>query len=180
MLTLNAVHCAQTMNWFLLILFTYCSFALPCKAGQIEFSQAGIAEIRGKSICEFAGDFSKRLGVLVDGEERYSVEYRERDELIAIFLLSDSRPPDYCGSVLDSKVITPKHKGDTVLFKCRLKNHANPGWGHIVGLGDNHLGQLRYVTASDAWKVDIKSGSFEKINGNSVVCDASGYTHARK
>lgn len=171
---MRSVH----LLWFVFIPFF--SFSISSIAsGQIEFSKDGIQKIKGESICEFTGEFYKRLGVFTDSSKKYSVEYREREGITALFLLVDSHPPDYCGQVINSQIVPITHRGDTVLFKCRIKGQPDPGWGNIVGLGDNHLGRLRFVTVSTAWQVDIERGSFQKVEGKIVICDASGYTHAK-
>lgn len=144
-------------------------------AGSIPFDSSGIVAIRGKSICEFSGDFYKRLGVVVGRKGDYSVEYRERDGITGIFLVRGDTAPDYCGTVLDSRLVAPKAPGDVVLFKCRIEGEPYKGWGYIVGTGDNDEGKRRFVTSNLSWTVDIEHGAFHELVGKKVVCDTTGY-----
>ncbi|WP_157646048.1 hypothetical protein [Burkholderia ubonensis] len=144
-------------------------------AGSMPFNMDGIEKIKGKSICDFSGAFYKKLGVVVGGKGDYSVEYLARDGYTGIFLLKGGASPDYCGTVLDSRVVISKNPEDVVLFKCGIEGEPYKGWGYVVGTGDNHQGHLRYVSASMAWRVDTRHGRFFEIKDRKVICDATGY-----
>jgi hypothetical protein len=112
----------------------------------------------------------------LDDKKEHSVEYRERDGVIALFLLGESQPPKYCGIVDAVLDLTPLiRKGEDPLFKCHVNSEGRTRWGHVVGLGDNHRGHKRFLVPRFAWRVNAKEKCFEEIRGDPVTCDASGY-----
>jgi hypothetical protein len=146
--------------------------------GEIPFSSAGIRSLPGKDICSLQGEFPKRFGVYLGGGEQYSVAYRERDGVIALFLLekSPSTAPN-CGIVHAVLDLTNLRRGSEVPeFKCHVNSEGRTRWGHVVGLGDNRAGTERYITPRLAWRVDITGKRFEEIKGQPVTCDTTGYT----
>jgi hypothetical protein len=134
--------------------------------------------MHGKDLCDFQGEFTQRFGVYLDRAKKYSVAYRGRDGIVAIFLLSE--PTARCGIVESALDLTHFiRKDETVEFKCYTDHEGGTTWGkwgHVVGLADNHNGRERLVHARLAWRVDIKEERFEEIKGETVVCDTSGYT----
>jgi hypothetical protein len=153
-----------------------------CAMGQttteIRFTPDGIRSIYGKNVCEFQGEFPNQLGVLLDRRNEHAVQYRERDGVKAVFLLS--KPTPRCGVVDAALDLTPLiRKGETVEFKCYTQDEGgttSEKWGHIVGLANNGNGLKRLVTARLAWRVDLSRKHFEEIRSASVTCDTSGYT----
>lgn len=143
----------------------------------IPFTPAGIRSISGKDICEFQGEFPEGFGVYLDRGTKYSLDYRERDGVAAVFLLS--KPTDRCGIVdatLDLTHVASKR--ETVEFKCYTAHEGGTTpakWGRIIGLADNENGLKRFVKARLAWRVDIQEKRFEMLKGQSVTCDTSGY-----
>jgi len=144
---------------------------------RIPFTSAGIATLTGHDICELQGDFPKQFGVYLDDKKDFAVQYRERDGVIAVFLLRNSLPPKYCGTVEAALDLTDLRKGEeTPLFKCHIKSVGRTRWGNIVGLGDNQRGNKRFLSPRLAWKVNIEGKAFESVAADGVSCDASGYT----
>lgn len=165
-----------------LVLFLGIALSFACGApGQtnvqdIPFTSAGIASLPGRDICNLQGEFPKQFGVYLDNKKEHSVEYRERDGVIALFLLEQSLPPKYCGIVAATLDLTSLRKDEEVpLFKCHVNNEGRTRWGHVVGLGDNQHGHRRFLSPRLAWRVDTKEKRFEQITGQAVSCDASGY-----
>lgn len=113
----------------------------------------------------------------LDFAKEHAVQYRERDGIIAIFLLS--KPTLHCGIVEAGLDLTPViRKGETVEFKCYTNHEGGTTWGkwgHIVGLANNHAGQKRFVKARLGWRVNIINKRFDPIMGEAVRCDTSGY-----
>jgi hypothetical protein len=144
--------------------------------GDIPFSSAGIGLLPGQDICQLQGEFPKQFGLYLDDKKEHSVEYRERDGVIALFLLEESLPPKYCGIVDAAVDLTPLiRKGEDPLFKCHVNSEGRTRWGHVVGLGDNQRGHKRFVVPRLAWRVNTKEKRFDEIKGEAVTCDASGY-----
>ena len=144
--------------------------------GDIPFSSAGIGSLPGKDICHLQGEFPKQFGLYLDDKKEHSVEYRERDGVIALLLLEESLPPKYCGIVDAAVDLTPLiKKGEDPLFKCHVNSEGRTRWGHVVGLGDNQRGHKRFVVPRLAWRVNTKEKRFDEIKGEPVTCDASGY-----
>jgi hypothetical protein len=145
---------------------------------RIPFTHNGIRSIRGRNICEFEGTFVEGFGVYLDLAKQYSVDYKERDGIAAVFLLS--KPSDRCGTVDAALDLTRLiRKGETVEFKCYTAHEGGTTWGrwgHVVGLADNDNGLKRFVPARLAWRVNVKEKRFEEIKAQSVTCDTSGYT----
>lgn len=142
----------------------------------VSFTSAGIASLPGKDICSLQGELPKRFGVYLDDKKEHSVEYRERDGVIALFLLAESQPPQYCGIVDAALDLTPIIKsGEEPLFKCHVNSEGRTRWGRVVGLGDNRRGHKRFLTPRLAWRVNTKEKRFDEITGEAVTCDASGY-----
>jgi hypothetical protein len=145
--------------------------------GGIPFSSAAIRSLPGKDICSLQGVFPKKFGVYLDDGKQHSVDYLERDGVIALLLLSESLPPKYCGIVDATLDLTSLiRKGEDPLFKCHVNSEGRTRWGNVVGLGDNHAGRQRYVVPRLAWRVNVTGKRFEEIRAASVTCDASGYT----
>ena len=174
------------MNFFEAIargcLFLLIGALLPlCAAsqttGRIPFTSAGIRSIPGQDVCDFHGQFLYASGVYLDGAKNYSVDYRERDGIFAVFLLS--KPTDHCGIVDAALDLTPViRKGESIEFKCYTAREGGTTWskwGHVIGLADNHAGLKRFARARLAWRVDVKEKRFEELTGQSVTCDTSGY-----
>jgi hypothetical protein len=144
--------------------------------GDIPFSPAGISSLPGKDICNLRGEFPKQFGVYLDDEKKHSVEYRERDGVIALFLLEESLPPKYCGVVDAVLDLTSLRKADEApLFKCHVNAEGRTRWGHVIALGDNQRGHKRFLSPRLAWRVNTKEKRFDQIKEGAVSCDASGY-----
>ena len=160
---------------FLGICFTSLLFA---SQGEAPFTPARIASLTGKDICSLGETFPKQLGVYLDLEKRHAVQYREKNGIAAVFMLSS--PTLHCGIVDAILDLTPIiRKEETVEFKCYTNSEGGTTWGkwgHIVGLANNRGGKERLVTARLAWRVDIENKHFEPIPGAFVGCDTTGYT----
>lgn len=153
-----------------------------CTLGQtssskVPFTAAGIRSMPGKNICDFQGQFLYASGVYLNQARGYSLDYRERDGILAVFLLS--KPTDHCGIVdaaLDLTALV--RKDENIEFKCYTAHEGgttSANWGHIIGLADNENGSKRFVRARLAWRVNIKEERFEELKGKIVTCDTSGY-----
>jgi hypothetical protein len=144
--------------------------------GSVPFTSGGIASLPGHDICSLQGEFPKQFGLYLDDKKEHSVEYRERDGVIALFLLGKSLPPKDCGTVDAVLDLTPLiKKGEDPLFKCHLNSEGRTRWGRVVGLGDNQRGHKRFLTPRLAWRVNIKEKRFDEIKEEPTSCDASGY-----
>jgi len=142
----------------------------------IPFTPAGISSLPGRDVCSLQGEFPNRFGLYLDDKKQYAVQYRERDGVIAVFLLSDSVVPRYCGKVEAALDLTHlRRKGEEPLFKCHVDGEGRTRWGHVVGLGDNQKGHKRFLVPRLAWRVNTKAKRFDEIKGEAVSCDASGY-----
>lgn len=145
-------------------------------AEKVPFTPAGIASLKGHNICSLEGEFPEQFGLYLDDKKEQAVQYRERDGVIAVFLLEKSVAPDYCGTVdaiLD--LSATRKKEENPLFKCHINKEGRTRWGHIVGLGDNLRGHKRFVVPRLAWRVNINEKRFDKIKDEPVTRDASGY-----
>lgn len=153
-----------------------------CALGQttrpIPFTAEGIHSIVGEDVCDFQGEFPTQLGVDLDRSKEHAVQYRERNGIVAVFLLS--RPVSRCGIVDAALDLTSViRKGETIEFKCYTAHEGGTTWGkwgHIIGLADNENGLKRFVRARLAWRVDVKDKRFEELKGQPVTCDTSGYS----
>jgi len=90
-----------------------------CALGQttrpIPFTAEGIHSIVGEDVCDFQGEFPAQLGVDLDRSKEHAVQFRERNGIIAVFLLS--RPVSRCGMVDAALDLTSViRKGETVEF----------------------------------------------------------------
>ena len=130
------------------VILISCSYA---SGQQVPFTSAGIASLRGKDICELQGQFPKQLGVYLDHRKEHAVQYRERDGVIALFLLAKPSSTN-CGIVDAVLDLTPLIKvGETPEFKCYADHEGGTTagkWGHVVGLADNQRGTKRVVKAA--------------------------------
>lgn len=169
------------MRLCLVSMLTVLSLFPLCASGQtksgIPFTPAGIGSITGKNICDFQGEFLYASGVYLDLEKLRSVDYRERDGVFGVFLLS--KPTDKCG-VVDAALDLTRliRKGESIEFKCYTAHEGGTTWGkwgYVVGLADNHRGSKRFVRARLAWKVDVMEKRFEELKGQWVTCDTAGY-----
>ena len=149
------------------------------QSGDIPFTRAAIASLKGKNICDLQGQFLHSFGVYLNAKKEHLVEYRERDGVIALFLSEVKSTSDDCGTVeavLDlTDVIKPN---ETTEFKCYTKHEGGTTWrhwGHIVALADNHQGKVRFVKGRLAWRVNIRQKRFEPIPSARVHCDTAGY-----
>jgi hypothetical protein len=164
-------------RWLLLVLgmtlmaFCYASWS------QVPFTPEGIASLEGKDVCNLQGVFNHQLSVYLDRRKEHAVDCRERDGIIALFLLS--KPTIECGVVDAALNLTPLiKKNETVQFKCYTAHEGGTTWGklgHVIGLADNKGGTKRFVGARLAWRVNVKEKRFEEIKGEKVVCDTAGY-----
>lgn len=142
----------------------------------VPFTTGGIASLPGHDVCSLQGQFVEQFGLYLDDKKEHSVEYREREGVIALFLLDNSATPRNCGLVDAALNLTPLiKKGEDPLFKCHVNSEGRTRWGHVVGLGDNKRGNKRFVVPRLAWRVNIKEKRFDQIKGEPVTCDASGY-----
>jgi hypothetical protein len=155
------------------MLMTVLSYA---DGNSVPFTSNSLSSLQGRDICTLEGEFSSEFGVFLDGRKEYSVEYRERDGVVAVFLLS--HPADNCGrveAVLDVTKLIKKE--EFIEFQCYTKNEGGTGWkkwGHIIGLVNNDNGKKRFARARLAWRVDIQNKRFEKIS-EKTDCDTIGY-----
>jgi|SRR6266566_7487076 len=147
-------------------------------AQDVPFSPSGIASLTGRDICTLQGEFPKTMGVYLDHQKRNQVQSRERDGIVAVFLLSKPSSRN-CGLVDAALDLTPLIRpNETVEFKCYTRHEGGTTWGrwgHVVGLGDNHGGTKRLVRARLAWRVDVAGKKFEPLTGQTVTCDTTGY-----
>ena len=157
---------------FVLIPFSYAS------GGEVPFTHEGIISLIGKNICDLQGEFFVGTGVYLNYRKQYILDYRKRDGVYAVFLLS--KPSQKCGLVEAVFDLTPLIKtGEHLEFKCYTKHEGGTTWkkwGDIIGLADNQQGRKRFVRARMAWRVNVKKKRFEEIKGEKVECDTSGYT----
>ena len=156
-------------------------------APRIPFTRAGIHSIVGNNLCDFQGEgWQDTYGVYLDHAKRHSVDYRERDGVVGVFLLSrptlvfrSGKSTLTCGVVDASLDLTHViRKDEMIAFKCYTAHEGGTTWGkwgHIVGLADNDNGQKRFVKARLAWRVDIHGRRFQELKGQSVTCDTSGF-----
>ncbi len=166
------------LRWQVLVVVVILIATGQLRAQEIPYTSKGIATLVGRNICDLQGDFPKSMGVYLDRQKEHAVQYRERDTVIAIFLLSKPSSPK-CG-IVDAYVdLTPLIRaGETPEFKCYVGTEGGSTWGRwgrVVGLGDNHGGKKRFVKARLAWKVNVAAKQFEPITGKTVTCDTSGY-----
>ena len=158
------------------IFFVICGLTLGATQGDVPFTSAAITSLPGKDICSLQGKFPKGFGLSLDDKWEHSVEYRNRDGVIALFLLGKSGPPNYCGTVDAVVDLTPLIKpGEVPYFKCHIDSEGPTKWGNVVGLANNHSGKRRFVKARLAWKVNAKEQRLEEVKGQAVSCDTSGY-----
>jgi hypothetical protein len=152
-----------------------CAYAT---AGDVPFTPAGIASLRGRDICELQGSFYSKVGVYLDGRKEHAVKYLERDGTLVVFLLSTPLS-DNCGIVDAFLDLTPLIKsGENAEFKCHTDTEGGSTWakwGHVIGLADNQRGRKRFVAARLAWRVNVSEKRFEPINKKPVRCDTTGY-----
>jgi hypothetical protein len=142
----------------------------------VPFTSAGIASLPDRDICSLQGEFPKQFGLYLYDKGQHAIQYRERDGVIALFLLENSVPPRYCGTVDAILDLTNLRKGEEIpLFKCHVNSEGRTRWGRVVGLGDNQRGHKRFLVPRLAWRVNIKEKRFDEIKGEPVTCDASGY-----
>jgi hypothetical protein len=142
----------------------------------VPFTSAGIASLPGHDVCSLQGEFPNQFGLYLDDKKESAVQYMERGNIIAVFLLSNSMPPSYCGKVEAALDLSPlRKKGEVPLFKCHVNKEGRTRWGLVVGLGDNQKGHRRFLVPRLAWRVNTKEKRFDEIKGEAVSCDASGY-----
>lgn len=155
------------------LLTTICSYA---DEHSVPFTLEGLNVLKGRDVCNIEGEFSGELGVYLDGRKDYSVVYRERDGVVAVFLLS--HPSNNCGIVEAVLNVTKTIKKEEFIeFQCYTKQEGGTGWekwGHVIGLVNNDNGNKRLVTARVAWRVNINKKRFEKIT-EKTECDTIGY-----
>ena len=190
MFTQNLTRCGTRLFFTLTLSALLCVGASGQPVHKIPFTVAGIYSIVGKDVCDFQGAESpeewQTYGVYLDRAKRYSVDYKERDGVAAVFLLSKPnlvfRPNKAtltCGIVDASLDLTQViQKDETFAFKCYTAHEGGTTWGkwgHVIGLADNDNGLKRIVKARLAWRVDIKEERFEELKGQSVTCDTSGF-----
>jgi hypothetical protein len=175
-----------------LVLFLSGAFMMSASgqtAPRIPFTPDGMRSILGKNLCDFQGEeWEATYGVYLDHAKRHLVDYRERDGVVAVFLLSkptlifrSNKPTLTCGIVEASLDLTHViRKNESFIFKCYTAHEGGTTWGkwgHIVGLADNDNGLKRFVKARVAWRVDTQKRQFEELKRQSVTCDTSGYTN---
>ena len=142
----------------------------------LPFTSTGIVSLPGHDICTLQGEFPNQFGLYLDDKKEHAVQYRERDGFIAVFLLEDSLPPRYCGTVDAALDLTAlRKKGEDPLFKCHVDSEGRTRWGRVIGLGNNLRGHKRFLSPRLAWRVNTKEKRFDAITGEPVSCDASGY-----
>ena len=97
-------------------------------AGDVPFTPAGIASLKGKNVCELQGKFYSRAGVYLDGRKEHAVEYLSRDGMTVVFLLSKPLSEN-CGTVEAVLDLTPLIKtGENVEFKCHTDSEGGSTW----------------------------------------------------
>src|SRR5437667_116880 len=140
--------------------------SLYANAGDVPFTRAGVASLPGKNICNLRGEFPVGVAVDLDLRKEYAVDYRERDGVYALFLLSN--PSEHCGIVNAVLDLTPIiKKGESAEFKCYTNHEGGTTaskWGHVIGLANNQGGRKRFAKARLAWKVNLKDNQFEEIH----------------
>lgn len=164
-------------RWLLTIVGTLSISLAFASAGDIPFTSAGIALLKGKNICDLQGEFYVGASVYLDHKKTYALDSRVRDGVHAVFLLS--KPTANCGLVEAVLDLTPLIETDETLeFKCYTSKEGGTTWGkwgHVVGLANNQHGKKRFVRARLAWRVNVKEKRFEEIKGEKVECDTAGY-----
>ena len=160
------------------VLMGISSALIAASQDKIPFTSTGIASLKGQNICNLEGEFPSQFGVYLDHAKEHVVQYRERNGIVAVFLLSS--PTLRCGIVDAALELTPLvRKGEVPEFKCYTDREGGTTWGkwgHVIGLADNHGGRKRFVTARLAWRVNVTEKRFEEMKGDTVHCDTSGYT----
>jgi hypothetical protein len=166
------------LRWLLTIIGTLLISFASASGSEIPFTHEGIASLRGKNICDLQGEFFVGTGVYLNHRKQYVLDYRVRDGVYAVFLLS--KPSQNCGFVEAVLDLTPLVKtGENIEFKCYTSHEGGTTWGkwgHVIGLADNQQGRKRFVRARMAWRVNVKKKRFEEIKGEKVKCDTSGYS----
>jgi hypothetical protein len=131
---------------------TFSCSLIYASQGTVPFTPAGIASLQGNDICSLEGEFARQLGVYLDLGKEHAVQYREREGIVGVFLLS--RPTGHCGIVDASLDLTQLiRKGETAEFKCYTNREGGTTWGkwgHIIGLANNQGGRQRFVKAQSS------------------------------
>ena len=137
------------------------------EGGDIPLTRAGIASLKGKDICALQGEFPQGIGVYLDHRKEHALDYRVRDGVFSVFLLS--RPSTGNCGVVDAVLdLTPLVRtGEKLEFKCSADHEGGTRWGkwgHVIGLANNHGGTKRWVNARLAWRVNVKQKQFGKLH----------------
>lgn len=169
-------HMQNCLIALVLVLPFVCTGLRQTTSQGVPFTSTGIASLPGHDICSLQGEFPDQFGLYLDDKKEYAVQYRERNKFIAVFLLENSLPPDYCGTVDAALDLTPlRKKGEDPLFKCHVNSEGRTRWGRVIGLDNNQRGHKRFLSPRLAWRVNTKEKRFDAIKGETVSCDASGY-----
>lgn len=165
-------------RWLLSLIGILLISTASARGGDIPYTSAGLAALKGKDICDLKGTFYVGVGVYLDQQKQYALRYLVRNGVDAVFLLS--KPTTTCGLVDAVMDLTPIIKtGESLEFKCYTDNEGGTTWGkwgQIIGLANNDQGSKRIVKARLSWRVNIKERRFEEIKDKEVECDTAGYT----
>ena len=160
------------------MLFAITVLTFPANAEatkKILFNSESIRNARGENYCNLSTteDVGKE-GLYLGPNKEYAVEQRWNGKYLFLFLLKNSKPPRYCGTILDvldlSNVRTTE---EFVLFKCQMRHRVHTKSASIMGLGDNHKGAIRYVKPSKAWQANSSLERFMPIDPKNVICDTA-------
>jgi hypothetical protein len=140
-------------------------------SGDVSLSESGLASLQGKARCLQKRDFAFQID-----EKRGSALVQVDSD--AVLLLANAHPPEYCGrveAILDLTRLA--RQGEIAYFKSRIESKGHTRWGRVIGLGNNHQGKKRFITARLAWRVNIKERRFADIEGQRVTCDTTGFIY---
>jgi hypothetical protein len=129
----------------------------------------------GKSPCQPSiqseySDFSLRL----DKTQQLELVARHWDKAQVVFIIQAKATTDRCGVIRDTIEITHANtfaNGKHFEFRCF---DAEAPTDIVVGTVVRGFGNVKLVTATEAWRIDLKEQKFVETH-HKVVCSADGW-----
>ncbi len=131
----------------------------------------------GSSTCDL-DSFSKtgmfRLPI-ENMKPSHAIEYRKIRSQKYLLIINGIKEIGGCGTII-SQFQLPKMKvGESVEFKCTIKDCHQDTNNIIIGIANNKDGKVRLVKPRLAWSLELEKIKFVKINASDVICDTTGY-----
>jgi hypothetical protein len=153
-----------------------CFILFICFCGFNSVNAENISYV-GSSTCDLNYSFKAKMFRLPieNIKPEHAIEYRKIHKQKYLLIINGVKEIGGCGTIISQFQLPKMRTGESVEFKCTIKERHQDTNNVIIGIADNKAGKVRFVNPRLAWSLDLEKMNFVKINAFHIICDTTGY-----